>query len=237
VSEDAELGAAEPAGEPAPPRPELIQEGLALLAVVARRMARRLGGTVPVDDLVSIGNFALVEIARSWDPARSAFGAHATIRLRWAMLDGVRKETHGRRAAARASALLCSERLADAYEANAYEGTATTSEQDDQAAFAEMLGGHAAAMVLGLVAHGPDGSSAETPEERLAAVETAARVRAVVAALPDRERALVERHYFGDEQFDAIARDLGITKSWASRLYQRAVSVLARQLGDEAPGR
>lgn len=47
-----------------------------------------------------------------------------------------------------------------------------------------------------------------------------------VASLPTRERLLVERHYYDGERFDVIARDLGISKSWASRLHDRALRSL-----------
>ena len=49
-------------------------------------------------------------------------------------------------------------------------------------------------------------------------------------ALPARERALIERHYFGGEPFDEIAKDLGISKSWASRLHTQAIQALAKAL-------
>ena len=41
----------------------------------------------------------------------------------------------------------------------------------------------------------------------------------------------MERHYYGGEPFDVIAADLGISKSWASRLHERAI--LAVKVADE----
>jgi RNA polymerase sigma factor for flagellar operon FliA len=208
-----------------------------LVVAVAKRTARRLGGHVPVDDFTSLGNYALTDIVRSWDPTRATFVAYATRKLGWAMLDGVRRETHGRWAAARATALMGSDRLGKAYGAAPPPGEhdpPTTVEQDG-AALASMLGGHAAALAIGLLAADPDGQVTETPEEKLEWVEAAHVARTLVAALPERERILIERHYYRGEQFDVIARDLGIAKSWASRLHQRALLALAVGMGENRP--
>jgi RNA polymerase sigma factor for flagellar operon FliA len=89
-------------------------------------------------------------------------------------------------------------------------------------------------MALGLVAsHGdvaalPD--EADSPEESASRAELAQAVRRAVQELPERERALVERHYFDGERFDRIAQDLGISKSWASRLHAQAIGRLSEQL-------
>jgi RNA polymerase sigma factor FliA len=213
----------------------LAREGMSLAVTVAKRTARRLGGHVPVDDLISLGGYALVGICRTWDPTRATFAAYATRRLGWAMLDGIRKETHGRWAAARATALIGSERLSEAYgaAAPAAEHAGPTTAEQDGSALRSMLSGHAAALAIGLMAADPDAQLSETPEEKFAQLETAHVARAAVGALPERERALLERHYFGGEAFEAIARDLNITKSWASRLHQRGLLAVAAALGAE----
>jgi RNA polymerase sigma factor for flagellar operon FliA len=201
---------------------------------VSRRLARRLGSQVSLDDLVGIGNLALLAIARTWDPSRATFVAYATWRLKYAILDGFRRETHGRIVAARAAALIASERLADA-RAGAPEPDAPTTLEEDQAALSDLLAGHAAALAIGLVTVPRDDVlHVDTPEEEVQKAEIAEVVKSAILTLPDRERALMERHYYGGEQFDAIAEDLGISKSWASRLHERAVQAV-RQAVDPPP--
>jgi len=208
---------------------DLVRQGLPLVQMVSRRIARRLGGQVGLDDLTSIGNLALVEVARSYDPSRAAFTAYAASKLKWAILDGLRRETHGRSTAARVLALMASERLSEAEETRPESDAPTTPEQD-QEALRGLLEGQAAAMALGLLATPHDPSVAPTPpttpEEALASAQLRDAARRAVAELPARERALVERHYFGGEQFDAIAHDLGISKSWACRLHEKALGAL-----------
>jgi RNA polymerase sigma factor for flagellar operon FliA len=175
---------------------------------------------------VGIGNLALLGIARTWDPTRATFVAYASWRLKYAILDGLRRETHGRIVAARAAALIASERLADA-RAETPEPDAPTTLEEDQEALADLLAGHAAALAMGLVTVPRDDvMHVDTPEEEVGRAELAEVVKTVILTLPERERALMERHYYGGEQFDAIAESLGISKSWASRLHERAVQAV-----------
>jgi RNA polymerase sigma factor FliA len=211
---------------------DLIKKGLPVVQAMAHRIARRLGGSVHSDDLMGMGHVALIEIARSYDPSLSSFDTYASNKVKWAMLDGVRRETHSRASAARALAVIASERFGEGREP---EGDEPTTEEQDRAALREYLRGKAAAMAVGLLAGPFDPAlEIETPEERFAREETVEATRAAVRGLPDRERALLERHYFGGEQFDAIARDLGISKSWASRLHDRAITLLSTALTEAA---
>lgn len=208
-----------------------IRLGLPVVLAVARKLARRLGGKVPIDDLAGIGNVALIEIARSWDPARATFAAYAGARLRWAMLDGLRRETHGRTVTARAAALMASERLSEAT-ADLPEPELPTTQEEDEASLSDLLSAHAAALAVGLISVPEAPPPVETPEEAVGNAESAHQLKAVIGALPDRERALMERHYYGGETFDAVAEDLGISKSWASRLHERAIQSVRRAFVD-----
>ncbi len=210
-----------------------LEEGLSLLQVVARRIARRLGNRVPLDDLLDVGRPALIEIVRSYDPARSSFTVYARSRLMWAILDGVRRETGWRSERSRAAALAASEQYAEG--ARAAEAPAGVTAEDPQRQLGELLAGHAAALALGLMAGREEVSEAvpdgrESPEERAAAAELSVMLRREIEALPARERALIERHYYGGERFDLIAEDLGISKSWASRLHAQGIEQLGRAL-------
>jgi RNA polymerase sigma factor FliA len=211
------------------PEHDLVSQGLSVVQAVARRLARRLGGHVQKDDLAGIGNMALLDVARSYDPQRAPFTAYATWRVRCAILDVLRRDTHARSTAVRAAALLASERFAEA-QAERPEPEGPTTQEEDHAALASLLKGHAAALAFGLVSGLPDPDVARTPEEHVQEAELAHVVKGVVGALPDRERALIERHYYGGEAFDVIAQDLGISKSWASRLHERAILAVKRAM-------
>lgn len=216
---------------------DLLREGLVVAEAVARRVSRRLGRVAELEDLRGMAKLALFEVVRDYDPSRAAFASYAAARLTWALYDEVRRQTHARSAAARVMAVMASERFAEAFDPEAPapgEAEAGPGREDWQARFAALLDGHAAALVIGLVKRSSGAARPEaeapSPEDEAARSELAAQVRMRVSALPERERELVERHYFGGEPFDRIAQDLGISKSWASRLHERAISQLARDL-------
>ena len=222
--------------QPTLAEPDLVRQGLPVVAAVCRRLALRLGGMVPFDDLTGIGNLALLDVARTWDPSRASFASYARARLKWAILDGLRRETHGR-ASLRAAALIASDRLAD-FHAEAPDSTLPTTLEEDQAALTETLADHAAALAIGLLGPPADAVVTESPEEQVGRAEVVHVIKTFIADLPDRERSLMERHYYGDEPFDVIARDLGISKSWASRLHDKAVRTVKAALrgpADPAP--
>jgi RNA polymerase sigma factor FliA len=212
---------------------DLVSLGIPVVETVAKRLARRLGGQVPVDDLTGIGNLALVEVARTYDASRASFVAYAAWRLKYAILDGLRRETHVRTMASRVTAILASERLAEAQAEEPepeLEIADPTTLEEDQAALGELLDGQAAALALGLVSAPADPGMISTPEEEVVRAQTASVIKGALGSLPERERELVERHYFGGEQFDDIAADLGISKSWASRLHEKAIGAVREML-------
>ncbi len=72
----------------------------------------------------------------------------------------------------------------------------------------------------------------EGADEQLVREEMREKVRGVLAVLPERELALIQGFYFEDRRFDHVAEELGISKSWASRLHTKALSRLREALGE-----
>jgi RNA polymerase sigma factor for flagellar operon FliA len=60
--------------------------------------------------------------------------------------------------------------------------------------------------------------------------ESIGRLLAALAELPERERVLLRGHYFEGRSLELIAGELGISKSWASRLHTQALSELRQTL-------
>ncbi|MEO7329672.1 MAG: sigma-70 family RNA polymerase sigma factor [Minicystis sp.] len=211
---------------------ELVREGYPVVEKVAKRMAQRLGRFAELDELRSIGRFALVEVARSYDPSKSAFATYAAFKLKWAMFDEVRRATHGRSAAAKLNAVLAAERLLDDLDTDPPDTGEMPSAEDWEARFGEMLDDQAAALASGLASPGllDLRDEATSPEEQTSRAEQAALLRGALATLEEPARQLIERHYYGGEQFDAIAEELGISKSWASRIHKKAIGELGKAL-------
>jgi len=76
----------------------------------------------------------------------------------------------------------------------------------------------------------PDG--APDPDELFAQRDRCLRLRAAVAKLPQRERGFIEKVYYEGKRFRVAGSELGLSKSWASRLHDRAIDGL-RELIEE----
>jgi RNA polymerase sigma factor FliA len=211
---------------------------IALVDRVAQKVARSLGSRVDRDDLLSFGREGLLDAARRFDPSRGVpFGAYATMRVRGAMFDGVRRlSAVPRRVYQKLRALeaadVVSEGAMEDVLGNRVPGAGPS---EAEAALHAHLTAMATAMAVGWLAE-PEGlpergEAPPSPEETLMKHELLSLVGSAIAQLPDGERELVQRHYFGGERFDQIAADLGLSKSWASRLHTRAMKRLTRQLG------
>lgn len=198
------------------------QEGKPVLEHVVRWMARRLGDSVPFEDMRAYAHEALLEAVSTFDPSRATLATYVARKVRWAILDGIKRERRSRRALARATGLLCAERLS--LELASAPDEPGFSEDDHVSALDRLLEAHAAALALGLVA------ASSSPEEHTSLAEMAHALRHAIGALPERERKLVERHYFQGEDFDEIAAELGISKSWASRLHAQAIQSLGEAI-------
>jgi len=229
-----DLGRQESSGD-APEVLARFHAELDLVDIVARQLRRRIAPMSPVDDLRSFGREGLLSAARTFDESRGVpFRRWANIRIRGAIIDGVRQWGElPRRLYRDLRAHEAGDRMLETYDEEDASSAARTPEDAD-ARLTSYLAGIATAMTVGAVAAESAAGSAEgeaaTPEDLVANAELSDRLRAIVAELPDRERAIIERHYFGDETLEAAAASIGLSKSWGSRLHARAIESIARAL-------
>jgi RNA polymerase sigma factor for flagellar operon FliA len=205
-----------------------------LVDLNARQVARRLSSApTTLDDLRSFGREGLLAASRSFDPSRGVpFRRWANMRVRGAMIDGVRQWGHlPRRVYQELRVMASADDVQEALSEENAANPATTPEAADKR-LATYLAGIATAMAVGSM-EGGEAALAErdpNPEELASKAELLERVRAIVIGLPDAERTLIERHYFADETLDQAAASLGLSKSWGSRLHARAIERIARAL-------
>lgn len=214
---------------------------LDLVEIVARQVGKAVGSSVELDDLLSFGREGLLDAARRFDESRGVpFRAYANYRVRGAIFDGVRRMSRlPRRVHERLSGLaaLASTSEGALEDLHAPLPPGSGSAQAD-AALAAHLGAMATAMALGMLAptaHDDDGepvpvAQEPNPEVAFEQAELLALVRTAIADLPREEAELVRRHYLEGERFDHVAAELGVSKSWASRLHTRALGRLAERL-------
>jgi RNA polymerase sigma factor FliA len=206
-------------------------------AVLARLQAEGMRGERA--DLLAFGQQGLLEAAQRYDPQRGEFKRFAHYRVRGAMIDGLRKMgPWTRRGHERIAILSALDRAAEANEET--PGTRTDSPEQ----IAERLRQHMAAMVtavtVGVFAESVYEGDAVVPkdagalqDEQLAERELAAGVRQALSSLEEPDQGVIRRMYLGGERLDDIAKDLGCSKSWVSRIHTRALKKLGTRLKEK----
>ena len=78
---------------PVKPTPEsLVRSHMALVRKIAWHVHGRVSTAIDAEDLVQIGMVALVECANAYDDRGHAFATYATVRIRGAMIDHLRRQ-------------------------------------------------------------------------------------------------------------------------------------------------
>ena len=210
---------------------------------IAAKLRGRLGKTMEPGDLVAYGTKGLIEAAQRFDPKYgAAFSTFAYYRIRGAMFDGMRtmgwysrSDCARFRAEERAGEYLAA--AADRESAEQAAGPARKAEDQTDAleAISELLSGVAAIHITSLeAARDEPVDHGQAPDQALLDAEWGKRVRAALLALPAKERRLLKLYYWGDRNLEDAGKQMGLSKSWASRLHARAVGHLREILEGES---
>ncbi len=201
---------------------------------------------VEFDELVSLGNAGLAEAASRYDPSRGAsFSTFAWYRVKGSIVDGLRKNTTlPKRVWAKLIALrAASEYLENRLERDAGAASRGAPAPEGAEALAQLKQAMSAIRTMYLTSldtlredkgFEPVADTA-APGERLDTIKLAGRLREALDRLPERERALVTKHYYEGKNLLEAGVELGISKSWASRLHAQAVDRLRALIDDDNP--
>ncbi len=224
-------------------RARLIEQHLELPKKAAAMIYPRVREHVEYDELVALGNAGLAEAAQRYDATRGAsFATFAWYRVQGEIMDGLRRMTTlPRRTWAKLVALrAASEYLEQRGEREvgaAQRGAAQASGAEALAAVKDAMSAIRTMFVTSLEAMRDDGFdvAAQAPAvgERLDADRRSGKLREAIAALPERERALMTKHYWEGKNLLEAGAELGISKSWASRLHAQAVERLRDAVADD----
>lgn len=215
-----------PLGQLTPEQQRLVAES-SIVPQIARKVRARFR-ELELDELVSIGQLALVRLAARYDADRGvAFDGFAWQHVHFQMI----KACH----AARRHRIIgwepATRAVHAAVEGLRDEGDVLADTDEDQRRQVQELGDSvAAAAFCGFAAS----AMAQSPEDGIAARELYARAIAVLEdalrEMPERERRLIELRYFEGRQFDEIATELGAGQSTVRRHHQEALVMLGRRL-------
>jgi RNA polymerase sigma factor for flagellar operon FliA len=215
---------------------QLVERHLDLARRAAAMIHPRVREHVAFEELVALANAGLAEAAIRYDPRRGvSFATFAWYRVNGAIIDGLRKATHlPRRTWARLIALRAAsdylEHRADRDRGAAQRGAAPAAGADALAQVKQAMSAIQTMYVTSLETMRDGGFDIEdgTPEpaSRLDTSRLAARLRKAIETLPAKERALMTKHYWEGKNLLEAGAELGMSKSWASRLHAQAVEKL-----------
>ena len=210
-----------------PSTAELIETHRHVARKAAAMVYSRVRGHIDFDELVALGEHGLAEAATRYDPTRGAsFATFAWYRVQGAILDGLRRLTPLPRKAWRKLVAL---RAAKDYLEQQSESV------DRASALAAIDRALHAIRTVYMVSLEACGDIAEAPvpiEDRIDAERVLARVADVLSDLPPSERELIRKHYWDGKDLSEAGAELGISRSWSSRLHARAIDRIRDRLAD-----
>ena len=218
-------------------RARLVEAHLDVAKKAAAMIYPRVREHVEFDELVALGNAGLAEAAQRFEPDRGAtFSTFAWYRVQGSIIDGLRRASNIPR---RTWAKLMALRAASEYLENRTErdtgavqrGATAPEGADALAAMKSAMAAIRTMYVTSLEAMRAEGfdtadPSAAMPDAQLHTGRLSAKLRKALESLPEKERALVTKHYWEGKNLLEAGEELGISKSWASRLHAQAVERL-----------
>jgi RNA polymerase sigma factor for flagellar operon FliA len=194
------------------------------------------------EDMIASGYLALVEALNKYDNERAeSFKGYLLIRIRGAMIDSLRKTSLLSGKANRfirawsAMQLLREEDLVE----EAYLSDNDKDPLDNLAKILEFAANGAIAFRLSMEEVRKEVES--IPEAKneiiddLIEFEESNKLKKLVRKLPEKERHIIEQHYFEDKSFvDIATTNMGMTKSWISKLHSRGINQLREQLNEQS---
>ena len=214
-------------------REQLIASYLSFTRTLAARSYRVRGDdSVPFDDYLQYARVGLVEAIDRYDPSRQAsFETFAGYRIRGAILNGLGRETE-------LAAQRDFWRTHSAERIESLQAYPTVSRPDAEAELEELVQLTMGLAIGFLLESGEpvliDETVAANPYAATELAHLVDRLREAVNQLPEREQEIIRRHYFLQCEFQAIARELSVTKGRVAQLHAQALGRLRRLLA-EAP--
>ncbi len=228
---------------------DLISSSVPFVQALARRLAISMPHSIEIGDLVQDGMIGLIDAANRFDEKRGIkFETFAERRVRGSMLDALRKGAWPRgirrmRRELEAARECLRDKLdtepslrdlanhmgIDEAQLSRAIIRINTIESTSPLATAETVDEQNLPPVL-------VPSEPPAPDKICETVEVQRRVRAAIAALPQRERKVISLYYFGDATMKTIGQEMNVNESRVSQLHARAVQRLRKLLGpDLAP--
>ena len=214
---------------------------LPLVRRIASQIARGLPAHVPFDDLVAAGNLGLLHALRRFDPSRGKrFETFAEFRIRGAILDELRRyDFVARNARMKVKRVQSCVRQLTANlgrppsEDEVADAMDMPCEQIDRIV-ARVKNMHPVSLdALGGVSQPFEPAANDSgPEEATTEAEAHQHLRDALAALPERQRRIVDMYYQREMTLKEIGQEIGVSESRVCQIMGEVTQKLRRMLDD-----
>ena len=212
----------------------LIEKHKPMVLHLAKKISHSLPFSTDFEDLIAYGQLGLVEAGERFDPTRgNSFSTFAFYRIKGAIYDGLRdmgmiSRSRTFRFATHANEMLTTE----VDDALADEAGNAAAVDDEVKSIEKLIDNLIPIYFLSLDAEGAKEVRDETAftladYERK---ELLTLVRGVLDELEPEESELLDKIYYKHLSMTDLAAQMGVTKSWVSRLHARAVKHLQTAL-------
>lgn len=210
----------------------LIEKHKPMVLHLAKKISQSLPFSPEFEDLVAYGQLGLIEASERYDATRgNSFATFAYYRIRGAIYDGLREmgaisRSRSFRFAANANEMLMTEVDDAAQETGA-------APLDDEVKTIEKLIDNL--MPIYFLSLDAEGAMEVKDETAFTAAEFEQQdlleaVRTVLETIEPEETELLKKIYFKHLSMTDLAAQMGVTKSWVSRLHARAIKHLQAAL-------
>jgi len=217
----------------------LVRQHMALVRKIAWHVHARVASTIEIEDLVQIGMIALVEAANGYEDRGHAFGTYATMRIRGAMIDHLRKNASICRSAMgkRRELNATRERLQGEYGRAASEAEMAEAMGLDAAEYRQLVDETQSARHESLDEVYSDHSMwfADVEERADDALEREGLKAAIaegIRDLPERDAMVLQLYFVEEMNLDEIGQTLGVGAARICQIKKAALDKLRRSLSE-----
>lgn len=212
----------------------LIEKHKPMVLHLAKKISHSLPFSTDFEDLIAYGQLGLVEAGERFDPTRgNSFSTFAFYRIKGAIYDGLRdmgmiSRSRTFRFATHANEMLTTE----VDDALADEAGNAAAVDDEVKSIEKLIDNLIPIYFLSLDAEGAKEVRDETAftSADYERKELLTLVRGVLDELEPEESELLDKIYYKHLSMTDLAAQMGVTKSWVSRLHARAVKHLQTAL-------
>lgn len=221
-----------------PSRDSLFEDNLALVKIIVHHISVRLPPGQSIDDLLQVGMIGLLEASRSYDPTLgAAFKTFASIRIRGAVLDELRRQSWMPRSLQQKS-----RQLSQAIHAAENKLGRTASDREIAAEmdvsleeYGIMLESVAGCTVFSLddenTLNEPE-STSNLPLNNMQSDSLKDQLAEIISHLPKQEKMVVALYYDNELNLREIGDVLDVSESRVCQIHSQAISRMRSRMRD-----